>query len=93
MLHIPVFMLRSVLPNSEYHKWLAFMQYKEADTQEIQMAVLSSIVSNALGGKAKVKDFLINKPEERIEQRRLKTRGMSDSQVSAVFSGIAKKMI
>ncbi len=90
---MPVFVMKQVLPHTEYRKWLSYLQYQEPDTQEIQLAVLSTIVSNALGGKSKVKDYLINKPEERLEQRRLRTKGMSASQVAAVFSGVTKKMV
>ena len=90
---MPVFILRQTIPKSEYTKWMSFFHFQEPDTYEIQLATLSSLVFNAIGGKSKVKDYLINKPAEREETRILRTKGMTDSQVAAAFSSVAKKMV
>lgn len=54
------------MPNDEYLKWLSYFKYKKPNIQEQQMAVLSTIVVNGIGGKARVTDFLLSggaKPE------------------------------
>lgn len=53
------------MPKDEFIKWLSYLMNKPPSVQEQQMAVLSTLVSNALGGKAKVKDFLVSKIPEK----------------------------
>ena len=68
--------------------WLSYFRYDEPDIQEMQMAVLSAMVSNGLGGKAKVTDFLMRKPEKETVSG---TNVMSEDAVRSVFSGVAHK--
>ena len=89
MLGMPVFMLRSVMPHSEYMAWLSYFRYDEPDVQEMQLAVLSTLVSNGLGGKAKVPDFLIRKPDTTPVSNN--NNVMSADAVRAVFSSVARK--
>lgn len=77
-LGMPVFMLKTIMPMDEYNKWLIFLAEDEPDIPEMQLAVLSTLVSNALGGKAKVKDFLIRQPKTSESKK-----GVSDNDVRA----------
>tara|TARA_R110000772_G_scaffold5454_1_gene19456 strand:- start:11315 stop:11563 length:249 start_codon:yes stop_codon:yes gene_type:complete len=68
MLGQPVWLLRVTMPRDEFMKWISYLNNKPPTIQEQQMAVLSTIVSNALGGKAKVKDFLVSKtPKQKVK--------------------------
>ena len=92
MLGMPVFQLMAILPRSEYVRWLSYLKYEEADVQEIQLATLSMLVANALGGKSKVKDFLIHKPNttpQAITNRDGSPKVMSEDAIRNVFSGVA----
>ena len=68
--------------------WLSYFRYDEPDVQEMQLAVLSTLVSNGLGGKAKVTDFLIRKPDNPTVSI---GKEMSPDAVKSVFSGIAQE--
>lgn len=56
------------MPMDEFMKWISYLNNKPPNIQEQQMAVLSTIVANALGGKTKVKDFIISKMPEAEKQ-------------------------
>lgn len=73
------------MPTSEYNKWLIFLRDDEPDVSEIQLAVLSTLVSNGLGGKAKIKDFIIRKKD----QSKPKTATAND--LRSAFGGLIKK--
>jgi hypothetical protein len=83
---MPVFAMKSILPVSEYNKWLIFLQDDEPDVTEIQLAVLTTMVSNGLGGKGKVKDFIIRKPK--VEK---KPQGVGENEVRGALGLFAKK--
>ena len=88
MLSMPVFVLRATMPRSEYIAWLSYLRYDEPDVTEIQLATLSMQVSTGLGGKGKVTDFLVRKPDtKRVSDNKV----MSEDAVRNVFSGFAHK--
>ncbi len=59
---MPVAVMKAVLTRSEFLKWLAYFRDKPADANEVQMAVLTSLVSAAMGNKkVKMSDFMITK--------------------------------
>ncbi len=64
ILHVPVRHMKEILTTSEFNKWIAYLSFKNPDVNEIQLAVLSTLVSNGLGGKAKVNDFIVSKVAE-----------------------------
>ena len=74
------------MPKDEFIKWISYLNNKPPDVQEQQMAVLSTIVSNALGGKAKVKDFLISKTPQ-PQNKPISVEGMR----SRLLGGKVKK--
>jgi len=50
-----------MITSSEFDDWLLYFEKKPPDVQEIQMAVLTTLVTNALGGKeAKVSDYILS---------------------------------
>ena len=84
MLGMPVSHMKAMITHSEFIGWLSYLRYDEPDTNEIQLATLSMLVSNGLGGKGKVKDFLVRKPDDSQQ------RGpMSADAVKGIFSGVA----
>jgi len=82
-------MLKTIMPVSEYNKWLIFLKDNEPDVTEIQLAVLSTLVSNGLGGKAKVADFIIRKSDKKIPTNEHK--GVSENEVRGALGMFAKK--
>lgn len=87
---MPVFLMRQTLPRSEYTGWLSYLSNRQPDETEVQLAVLSTLVSNGLGGKAKVDDFIINKPPKQVITKSVNV--MSEDAVRGTFFGFAKKM-
>ena len=87
---MPVEIMKSVLTQVDYQKWVSYFQYKQPDIQEIQLAVLSTLVSNGLGGKAKVDDFLLSKQDSRMEDKAPKA--MTEEEVRGAFAGFAIPM-
>ncbi len=87
---MPVEMMKSILTETDYQKWVSYYQYKQPEVQEIQLAVLSSMVSNGLGGKATVDDFLLSKQSSRMEDKTPKV--MSVDEVRGAFAGFAHPM-
>lgn len=74
----------------EYRKWLLFLEQDEQpDVTEMQLAVLSTLVSNGLGGKAKVKDFLVRKPK--ANNTNPNWNGVSEKEVRGAFGMFSKK--
>lgn len=82
--------MKKMLSHVEYQKWISYFTYKEPDVQETQMAFLMSMVSSGLGGKGKVEDFLISKPQKTAKKDTLEVMGADD--VKAVFAGFAHTM-
>jgi hypothetical protein len=53
--------MKATMPHSEYLQWVSYFENKKPDIQEQQMAILTTVAANAMGGKAKVTDFLVSK--------------------------------
>lgn len=47
----------------EYNKWKMFRTERPFNTQEIQLAVMSYMLSSSLGGSADVTDFMVTPVE------------------------------
>ena len=58
---MPVFIMKQVLSHSEFRGWIKYIRNKPPSIQEHQMAVLTTVAINAMGGKAKHTDFLVSK--------------------------------
>ena len=87
---MPVSVMKAVITRNEFDKWMIYLQNKQPEIQEIQLAVLSTLVANGLGSKSKVHDFLISKPEKNTADT--PTAGMDAASVRSAFSGIAVPM-
>ena len=53
--------MKQMLPVSEFNGWMKYLRDKPPTIQEHQMAVLTTVLANSNGGKAKHTDFLISK--------------------------------
>ena len=85
--------MRAIMPVSEYRGWLLYLNNKQPDETEIQLAVLSNLVASGLGSKkSKVDNFLLNKPKQRAIQNTDPTKGMGTLDIKAAFSGLAVQM-
>lgn len=73
----------------EYNKWLLFLQDEEPDVNEIQLAVLSTLVSNALGGKSKVNDFIVRKPKQK---QGTNSKGIGEKEIRGALGLFTKKL-
>lgn len=82
----PVWFVRVAMTKDELYKWISYINNKPPTVQEQQMAVLSTMVANALGGKkkAKVQDFLISKSPDK------KVKGNDLTAMRSIF-GVSKK--
>ncbi len=86
---MPVFMLRQVLTNNEFMKWVKYFGYKNPDETEVQLARLTLMVAQALGAKdVKFDDFLINSFAE-VTTEKTNNIGMSNEAVRNALSSIA----
>ena len=77
------------MPTSEYNKWLIFLKDDEPDVTEIQLAVLSTLVSNGLGGKAKVADFILRKPQK---DTTVNPKGIGEKEIRGALGMFSKKV-
>ncbi len=86
MLGIPVSVLTTVLTKAEYFKWLSYIQYKQPDSLEMQIAVLTAMTHAAAGGKdSTYEDFLIHKRDLSTTQ----PKEMNPVDVGAFFGNLA----
>ena len=77
--------MKATIPHSEYIGWLSFLRYEEPDVTEMQLATLTMVAANALGGKSKTKDFLVRKPDNKS----VSNKEMSAAAIKSVFGGVA----
>ena len=77
--------MKASMPQKEFNGWVLYLSEKGPDIEEIQLAVLSTLVSQGLGGKSKVEDFILSKVQEPKKTNEV----MSASDISAVFSAVS----
>ena len=57
-----VAVMKLSLTRAEYFKWISYYQNKNPEIQEIQLAVISSMIARGLGSKdSSADDFIISK--------------------------------
>ncbi len=89
ILGMPVSVMKLTLSQNEYKKWILYLQHKQPEITEIQLAVLSTLVSNGLGSKSKVDEFILSKPKKVVKKK----SGISEADVrGALMSFRTKKM-
>jgi hypothetical protein len=54
-----VFELKHLLTPSELRGWIKYLALEPYNSVEIQLALVSTVANNAMGGKAKLEDMLI----------------------------------
>ena len=84
--------MKYYITQTEFTKWIAYYTYQEPDEHEIQLAVLSNMISAALGSKkTKVEDYLVRKPAG--QQRGKRTlKALGNDKIKNTFAGFAKHM-
>lgn len=80
-----VFELENTMSMSELREWAEFLSKEPVNSVEVQLALLTTIVANMMGGKKKIDDFLITSYKED------KPMYASEESVSAIFASISKK--
>jgi len=84
---MPVFVMRSVLSANEFTGWLLYLQQRGPDVNEIQMAMLTTLVGKGLGDKsATIEKFIISNTETKNE-----TASQKVNEVGAVLSAMSVK--
>lgn len=74
--------MRNTLSQQEYYSWRAYMQYRQPDATEQQLAMLCLLISASNGGKSKMDDFLIHTQH--------KKKPTTPSSTFDMFNAIAK---
>ena len=85
-----VVQMKQSMTSQEFHGWMIYLSNKQPDAHEIQLAVLTSMVGNAMGSKRPPTDFIIHK--ERKSNKEASTDVMGQTSVMAAFAGIAVPM-
>lgn len=69
---------------SELHSWVEYLSKEPTNSIEIQLALLTTVVANMMGGKKKLDDFLITayKPEK-------DSVFVPEEQVVSIFAALA----
>ncbi len=88
---MPVFMLKQVLPQKEFLKWVKYFSNPYPDATEIQLARLTLMVAQGLGAKdVKFADFLVNNfDDDKPKTEQQNEIGMSNEAVRNALSAIA----
>ena len=71
---------------NELNSWSEYLSLEPSNSIEIQLALLTTVVANMMGGKKSVDDFLITNYKPQVE----KALFMDESDVKNMFSLISK---
>ena len=77
--------MKLTMTKAEFNRWILYHKQKPAEITEVQLAIIATLVSNAAGGKAKVKDFLLSGRDSKSEKIE---NGITPDEVANVFRGI-----
>ena len=77
----------------EYYGWMKYFANKPPDIPEVQLAIISTLIANAMGSKkkAKVADFIISKQMSQKDKRGL-LEPMPENEIRSTFAGISVRM-
>lgn len=78
--------IENTMSVSELKKWAVYLSQEHSNSIEIQLALLTTVVANAMGGKAKIEDFLVT--QYKVETKKVTTTPMSAKDVRAKFSNL-----
>jgi hypothetical protein len=71
---------------NELNSWSEYLSLEPSNSIEIQLALLTTVVANMMGGKKSVDDFLITNYKPQVD----KPQFMDESDVKNMFSLISK---
>ena len=71
---------------NELREWADYLTLEPSNASEIQLALLTTVVANMMGGKKSVDDFLITNYKPQVE----KSLFMDENDVKNIFSLISK---
>jgi len=82
-----------MLTPTEYIGWMKYFSNKPPDIPEVQLAIISTLIANAMGSKkkAKVDDFIISKQISKKDKRG-PLEPMPENEVRSTFAGISVRM-
>ncbi len=63
------------MTDKEFHKWVEYNTYEPLNSTDHQLALLTSVVSNMMGGKTTLKDFILLKDSSDREAETKKIDG------------------
>ncbi len=88
---VPVRVMRQMLTSTEYMGWVQYFEHKPPDIPEVQLAIISTLIANAMGSKrkSKVSDFIISK---QVEKQERKLRPMEDNEIRSTFATVSVRM-
>lgn len=87
MLGKTVFEIENTMSINELREWAEYLSQEPVNSTEIQLALLTSVAANMMGGKSKIDDFLITSykpPKDDAPQF------ASEADVKNMFSIISK---
>lgn len=77
--------LEHTMTKSELKKWAIYMSKEPSNSIELQLALLTTVAANAMGGKSKLNDFYIT--EYKIEKE-VEVAPMSANDIRSKFSNV-----
>ena len=81
-----VYHLENTMSVSELMAWSTYFRNEPPDIQEMQMAVLSNMISSYMGNKkSKYANYLIRKPKQ------VEDKAISNDAILAVFQSLGAK--
>lgn len=81
-----VFEIETTMSNRELGEWAEYLHLEPSNSVEIQLALLTTVASNIMGGKKGIDDFLITNYKPHIEKQLF----ASEDDVKNLFSLISK---
>lgn len=70
--------MENTLSEEEFYRWQVYNKHEPLNSAEIQMALLMTIVSSALGGKNKPEDFMVSSPLFKEAQKVLDGQALNE---------------
>ncbi len=81
-----MFEIEHTMSVNELHDWSEYLSLEPSNSIEIQIALLTTVVANMMGGKRTLDDFLITNYKVKVN----KSNFASEDAVKSIFSFISK---
>ena len=79
--------LKNTMPKSELRLWATYMSQEPSNSTELQLALLTTVASNMMGGKNKLDDFNITQYKVKKTEE-ISTKPMSVDAIRSKFSNV-----